>query len=198
MQGFVHAGQAAYYPSMAESTARDVERFLDLPYHIVLMRDEEGGDEAPWKARVEELPGCEAHEETSEEAARAIEKAMEDWIASALEKGADVPEPKRQSTHSGRLLLRIPQTLHAELAHKAESEETSLNGYITSVLAGAVGWRQNGDPHAGRSETSGSGDQPGTRRARLLSVAIMANIVVVLVAAIAAIVLLIVAWQQGW
>jgi len=38
---------------MADSAAREVERFLDLPYHIVLMRDEEGEDEAPWKARVE-------------------------------------------------------------------------------------------------------------------------------------------------
>src|SRR5829696_741856 len=192
------SAEAPTMPSMADSAAREVERFLDLPYHIVLMRDEEGEDEAPWKARVEELPGCEAHAETSEEAARAIEKALEDWIAAALEKGADVPEPKRQSNHSGRLLLRIPQTLHAELAHKAESEETSLNGFITSVLAGAVGWQQNGDLHEGGSMTSGSADQPGSQRSRLLSVAIIANIVVVAIAAIAAIVLLIVASQQGW
>jgi antitoxin HicB len=185
-------------PSMAESTAREVERLLDLPYHIVLMRDEEGEDEAPWKARVEEIPGCQAHAETSEEAARAIEKALEDWIATALEKGEDVPEPKRQSSHSGRLLLRIPQTLHAELAHKAESEETSLNGFITSVLAGAVGWQQNGDFPAAGSRASAPGEEPGSRRSRLLSVAIIANIVVVAIAAIAAIVLLIVAWQQGW
>jgi len=109
-----------------------------------------------------------------------------------------VPEPKRQSNHSGRLLLRIPQTLHAELAHKAESEETSLNGFITSVLAGAVGWQQNGDLHEGGSTTSGSADQPSSQRSRLLSVAIIANIVVVAIAAIAAIVLLIVASQQGW
>jgi antitoxin HicB len=192
------SAEAPTMPSMAESTAREVERFLDLPYHIVLMRDEEGEDEAPWKARVEEIPGCQAHAETSEEAARAIEKALEDWIAAALEKGVDVPEPKRQSSHSGRLLLRLPQTLHAELAHKAESEETSLNGFITSVLAGAVGWQQNGDLQGGGPNASGPGDQQGSRRSRLLSVAIIANIVVVAIAAIAAIVLLIVAWQQGW
>jgi antitoxin HicB len=181
--------------STAESTTREVERFLDLPYHIALMRDEEGGDEAPWKARVEELPGCEVREQTLDEAARAIEKAMEHWIAAALEKGADVPEPRRQSSHSGRLLLRIPQTLHAELAHRAESEDTSLNGFITSVLAGAMGWQQNGDPAAGGSTSAPESDAP---RSRLLSVAIMANIVVVAIAAIAAIVLLVVAWQQGW
>jgi|SRR5215218_9031466 len=179
---------------MAESTTREVERFLDLPYHIVLMRDEQGGHEAAWKARVEELPGCEAHEETPEKAVRAIEKAMERWIAAALEKGADVPEPRRPSSHSGRLLLRIPETLHADLAHRAESEDTSLNGFITGVLAGAVGWQHTGDLTAAESSASGS----GTPRSRLLSVAIMANIVVVLIAAIAAIVLLIVAWRHGW
>src|SRR5829696_1039790 len=165
---------SAARPSMADSAAREVERFLDLPYHIVLMRDEEGEDEAPWKARVEELAGCEAHAETSEEAARAIEKALEDWIAAAVEKGADVPEPKRQSNHSGRLLLRIPQTLHAELAHKAESEETSLNGFITSVLAGAVGWQKNGDATRGGPDASSAGAPP---RSRILSIAIVANIV---------------------
>jgi antitoxin HicB len=189
------SASAPTMPSMAGSTAHEVERFLDLPYHIVLMRDEEGGDGAPWRARVEELPGCEAREETSEEAARAIEKAMEDWIATTLEKGGEVPEPKRQASHSGRLLLRIPQTLHAELAHRAESEETSLNGYITSVLAGTVGWQRNGDPHAGGS---GAGEKVGGSRSRVLSVAIVANIVAVVIAAIAAIVLLVVAWQQGW
>src|SRR5215203_7383472 len=189
------SAEAPTMPSMADSAAREVERFLDLPYHIVLMRDEEGEDEAPWKARVEELPGCEAHAETSEEAARAIEKALEDWIAAALEKGSDVPEPKRQSNHSGRLLLRIPQTLHAELAHKADSEDTSLNGYITSVLAGAVSWQHNGHPHEGGS---GADETVDGSRPRVLSVAIMTNIVAVAIAAIAAIVLLIDAWQHGW
>jgi len=182
-------------PSMAGRTASEVERFLDLPYHIVLMRDEEGGEEAPWKARVEELPGCEAREETYEEAARAIERAMENWIATTLEKGGQIPEPRRQASHSGRLLLRIPQTLHAELAHKAESEDTSLNGYITSVLAGAVSWQHNGHPHEGGS---GADETVDGSRPRVLSVAIMTNIVAVAIAAIAAIVLLIVAWQHGW
>lgn len=179
--------------------APEAERFLELPYHILLVRDSEGGDEGYWTARVQELPGCEARERTSEEAARAISKAMEDWFAAALERGAEIPEPKRPSTHSGRLLLRLPQDLHSELARRAESEDVSLNGLITSLLAGTVGWRHSGDAvEASEGSTPESFPAAPPARSRFLSVAIIANIVVVLLAAIAAIVLLVVAWQNGW
>lgn len=183
---------------MAQS-AREVDRFLELPYHIELVRDEAGGEKESWRARVEELPGCEAREETADGAARAISKAMEDWLAAALEKGAAVPEPRRTPSHSGRLLLRIPQDLHAELAHKADTEEVSLNGLITGMLAGAVGWQREGvtGDDAEKPPVEGS---PGEEAAgsRFLPVAIVANIVVVVVAALAAITLLVIAWQNGW
>jgi hypothetical protein len=45
------------------------------------------------------------------------------------------------TTHSGRLMVRMPPTLHTELAKAAEEEGVSLNSFITGVLAGAVGWR---------------------------------------------------------
>jgi len=178
---------------------RELERFLELPYHIVLVRDEAGEEQESWMARVEELPGCEARDQTADGAARAISKAMEDWLAAALEKGTTVPEPRSTPSHSGRLLLRIPQGLHAELAHKADREEVSLNGLITGMLAGAVGWQREG-----LSEEEGSGSLPeaapgrAAARSKFMRVAIIANIVVVALAALAAIALLIVAWQNGW
>jgi predicted RNase H-like HicB family nuclease len=180
--------------------AQEAERLLSLPYHIVLMRDSEGDKERCWTARVQELPGCETRERTSEEAARAISDAMERWVDAALEKGADIPEPRRPSTHSGRLLLRIPQDLHSELARKAESEDVSLNGYITSLLAGTVGWPQGGGNGSAAADGSVHGPAGGapTARPRFVSIAIIANIVVVIVVAIAALVLLIGALQDGW
>jgi predicted HicB family RNase H-like nuclease len=183
---------------MPES-ARELGRFLELPYHIVLVRDEAGGEKASWTARVEELPGCEARDETADGAARAISKAMENWLAAALEKGAAVPEPKPAPSQSGRLLLRIPQDLHAELAHKADREEVSLNGLITGMLAGAVGWRRENATDEATGESL-SDAYPGheAARSRFLPAAIIANIVVVVLAALAAIVLLIVALQNGW
>jgi predicted HicB family RNase H-like nuclease len=176
-----------------------LDRFLELPYHIVLVHDGAGGEKESWTARVEELPGCEAREETADGAARAIAKAMEDWLAAALEKGAAVPEPRRTPSQSGRLLLRIPQGLHAELAHKADREEVSLNGLITGMLAGAVGWQREGVTEEGELESLPEVSRShAAARSKFLPVAIIANIVVVVIAALAAIALLIVAWQNGW
>jgi antitoxin HicB len=185
---------------MMEQTARAVDRFLELPYHIVLVRDEDRDDEESWTARVEELPGCEAHDRSSEGAARAISKAMEQWVAAALENGAEVPEPRRTSTHSGRLLLRMPKDLHAELARKADREEVSLNSLITAMLAGAVSWQRDdatGEAALAESPVDAPPNEVVTR-SRFLSVAILANLVVVVLAALAAIALLVVAWQNGW
>jgi predicted RNase H-like HicB family nuclease len=180
---------------MARS-APEVDRFLALPYHIVIVRDDDDRENEPWLARVEELPGCEARADTADRAARAISNAMEEWVAAALEKGTPVPEPRREPSHSGRLLLRIPQGLHAELAHKADTEEVSLNGLITGMLAGAVAWQRDGEVAGAGSTEPAPGDDAA--RSRFLPVAIIANIVVVLLAALAAIALLIVAWQNGW
>jgi predicted HicB family RNase H-like nuclease len=180
-------------------TAPEVDRLLALPYHIVIVRDESDGEKEPWIARVEELPGCEARDETADGAAQAISKAMADWLATALERGAPVPEPRRTPSHSGRLLLRIPQGLHAELAHKADREEVSLNGLITGMLAGAVGWQREGaTTEAGSRPPAEASPGEAADRSRFLPVAIIANIVVVVLAALATIVLLIVAWQNGW
>ena len=44
-------------------------------------------------AKVPELPGCAAHGDTPEQAAREIQIAMELWIEDALELGEKIPEP---------------------------------------------------------------------------------------------------------
>src|SRR4029453_19678872 len=77
----------------------------------------------------------------AEQAASGIQQAMSDWITEALGEGREVPEPKPVREHGGRLLLRMPRTLHAELTRLAEREGVSLNQFITDALASAVGWR---------------------------------------------------------
>lgn len=104
---------------------------------------------------------------------------------------APVAEPSRDrngGSHSGRLLVRMPQSLHDELASAAESDRVSLNQFITNALASAVGWNQPRSPEPPPSEP-----QPP----RLLRAAIVTNIVVLALAGVAAL-LLLVAWQQGW
>jgi len=46
-----------------------------------------------------------------------------------------VPEP---SSANGKVLVRLPKTLHAELLQTAKREQTSLNQYIVSALTAAT------------------------------------------------------------
>jgi antitoxin HicB len=188
----------------AEST---VEEYTALPYHLLVVRDAEDKGK-PWTASVEELPGCTAHGRTSEEALGAIEAAMANWIAVAREKGREIPEPRSATSHSGRLLLRMPRTLHADLTRASEREGVSLNQFITDVLAAAVVWRAG--PHAPPPGTpptpinqapgaEGLTAEPGTRRrekrntAQMTTAALVANFIIVGVAGIVAIIVLIAA-----
>ena len=94
--------------------------------------------------------------------------------------GAD---QKSQTGHSGRLMLRMPQSLHAELARAAEREDVSLNQYLTNPLSASLGWRAS--------------DEPAPSSPRWLPAAIVTNIVVVVIAGLIALILLVVALQQG-
>jgi RNA polymerase sigma-B factor len=104
------------------------------------------------------------------------------------ETGADEPAPasaaKARAGHSGRLMLRMPQSLHAELAEAAEREEVSLNQFITNTLASSLRWHSDA--------------QEARKPSRWARAAIVTNIVVVVIAGAIALVLLIIAWQQGW
>ncbi len=173
--------------AMASPTVRSLDDYLDLPYHFAIARDEDATGDDAWVARVEELEGCEARGRTPQEAAANVRGALEAWIAPALARGQQVPAPRTPATHSGRLLLRMAPTLHAELARAAEREEVSLNQFVSSALAGAVGWRG--------SASADAGDEPA-RPARAWTPALVVNTAVVAIAGIVAIVLLIIALKS--
>jgi HicB family len=110
------------------------------------------------------------------------------------------PAPEAGARHSGKLLVRMPATLHDELARVAQDEGVSLNQLITGVLASSVGWRGSGvEPvtlrSAGQAEP-GAAEPPISPR--LTRAALLATLAVVLLAGIAAIVLLVAAWQAGF
>src|SRR4051794_26767854 len=160
------------------ATTRSVEEYLDLAYSISLSRAEDGD----WLATVDELPGCEARGAVPEEAAARVHEAMGDWIATALAEGKPVPTPR--SGLSGKLLVRMPRTLHADLARAASREQVSLNQFITGVLSAAVAWRA-----AAPTPPPATTDAP--QPSRLLRYALVADVVLVAVAAVVAVVLLV-------
>jgi predicted HicB family RNase H-like nuclease len=57
-----------------------------------------------------------------------------------------IEQVAQQSTppRSGKLNVRLPVELHAELAAEAKRQDVSLNTLIVALLAGGVGWRAQG------------------------------------------------------
>jgi hypothetical protein len=115
-------------------------------------------------------------------------------------------ETEPATSHSGKLLVRMPRTLHAELAAAADHEGVSLNAFIVGALGGAVAWRAgeapphaaapNGHPPDRAAATPAAASAPArtTPPSRTLSVALVVNLVVVVLAAAAAVALVIAAW----
>jgi predicted HicB family RNase H-like nuclease len=166
-------------PSLAEDAAAS--------YRISLSKSGEG-PEASWLAEVEGLPSCSRRGATPDEAAQQAWSAVEELTSPARKTNTVAPEPKAAAQHSGKLLVRMPATLHDELARAAEAEGVSLNQLITGALAAAVEWR-SGDARPRQATQQSEQTLPG----RLTRAALAANLAVVLLVAVVAIALLIVA-----
>jgi HicB family len=83
----------------------------------------------------------------------------------------------------------MPKTLHAELAARSDADGVSLNQFIVAALARAV---------SGEQAREGLGVAPSAGRDRVpssLRLALIANAVVVTLAAATAIALLVFAWH---
>lgn len=121
---------------------KNLDYYLKLPYTRELMPDETGA----WFVRVKELPGCMSQAETPQEALRMIEDALRLWLKVSLEDGDAIPEPRLEEEYSGKFVARVPKSLHRKLVESAEQEGVSLNQYVTTALAEAVGVQQNRQP----------------------------------------------------
>ncbi len=114
---------------------KDTDYYLSLPYTIELQRE----DETTWFARVRELPGCMTEGDSLAEAAEMLQDAMAAWIDTALEDGKPVPEPRPDADYSGKFVVRVSRSLHRDLVDAADREGVSLNQFIATELARAVG-----------------------------------------------------------
>lgn len=120
------------------SETNDLQYYLTLPYTYELIRE----DDQTWFARVRELPGCMTEGDNPVEAITMLEDAMSGWITLALEDGQPIPEPRSLDEYSGKFVVRVPRGLHRDLANTAEREGVSLNQFINTALAQAVGLQQ--------------------------------------------------------
>jgi len=117
---------------------KTVEEYLRLPYTIEVFRDD-NQDHPGWVARVVELPGCITQGDTFSELGEMLEDVMRSWIQTALADGVEIPEPRPAENYSGKFIVRVPKSLHRELAETAEREGVSLNAFVIAALSKAVG-----------------------------------------------------------
>ena len=117
-----------------KNSDKTLDYYMSLPYTVEIKKTEEG-----YFAKVVELPGCMTWTEDFAGLQEMIEDAMATWIEDALEDGDPVPEPEDANDYSGRLNLRIPKSLHRDLARRATEEKVSLNQLMVSELARSAG-----------------------------------------------------------
>lgn len=85
-------------------------------------------------ARVAECPSLAAHGETQEEAMREIKSVVEFVLNDLKESNEPIPEPFGKRSFSGRLVLRMPEYMHRQLALEAMQQGISLNQLLNLKL----------------------------------------------------------------
>ena len=118
---------------------------MSLDYPVQLVRQDEDGD-VFWLAEIPDLPGCMTDGATPDEALENLEDAKRLWVETLMGDGFDVPEPTQSREYSGKLLVRMPKSLHERLALSASREGVSLNQYVVSRLSSAGLIRESARP----------------------------------------------------
>ncbi len=109
-------------------------------------------------------------------------------------------KPRPTSSHSGRFLVRMPSSLHQQLAAAAEREHVSLNRFVTDALAASVAEDRVVTPPSEPRPDAAAGAQPSQaprRASRAFRVAVATAFAVVVFTGLAALALLILAIQRG-
>lgn len=90
-------------------------------------------DEA-FVAKVAEFPSLAAHGETQEEAIKEIKEVVSFVISDLKENNEPIPEPFGKRSFSGKLVLRMPEYMHRQLALEALQQGISLNQLLNLKL----------------------------------------------------------------
>lgn len=109
--------------------------YLKKPYGRVVTPESDGS----FRSEILEFPGCVAVGGTSSEALAILEEVAASWLESSLAKGKAIPEPLEVTDYSGKLVVRLPKSLHRKAAYAAERDGVSLNQFIVSSIAQQVG-----------------------------------------------------------
>jgi predicted RNase H-like HicB family nuclease len=120
---------------MSTTNRRPLADYLALDYTLVLEADPDGG----YVAKFPDLPGCVTQGETLAEAVAMAEDAKQGWLEASYDVGNEIPLPTYSEEYSGRLLLRLPKSLHRQLAESAARDGVSINQYIVMLVSQGEG-----------------------------------------------------------
>jgi len=119
----------------SEARTKSAAEYLRLPYSRFVVSDEDA-----YRAEILEFPGCIAVGDTDVEALQSLTEVATNWIEAALEMGQEIPQPmENPDGYSGKLVLRMPRSLHRKAAFVAQREGVSLNQFIVNSLAEQIG-----------------------------------------------------------
>jgi predicted RNase H-like HicB family nuclease len=96
-----------------------------------------------------EFPGLSAFGDSAAEALEQIQVAVDLAVETHRAEGWPLPEPQGVSQYSGQFRLRMPRSLHADLAARAEAEGVSLNSLAVAYVARGLGTASPAEPEVG-------------------------------------------------
>lgn len=111
---------------------KDVAYYKGLNYRIEIVRDDDTGG---YVLYYPDLSGCMICAGDVTEGLKQLSDAQTAWLEAAIEDGIDIPEPKDAESYSGQFKLRLPKSLHRELAEQARAEGISMNQYCLYLLS---------------------------------------------------------------
>ena len=114
---------------------KTIDYYMSLPYRMEIIPDAEEGGFTAW---FPDLPGCLTCAETLEGILENALDAKRAWLTAAIEEGIPIAEPAAErdiTEYSGQFRLRMPKSLHRQLAISAEREGISMNQYCIYLLS---------------------------------------------------------------
>jgi antitoxin HicB len=109
------------------------------PFEIRPLSAEEGGG---FLISFADFSECISDGETAEEAIQNGLDALRETIAALESMDLPVPEPGGGGSYSGKFIQRVPKSIHARLALRAQQEGVSMNMLVNTILAESLGRRE--------------------------------------------------------
>ena len=122
---------------MVTELKKKVDYYVGLPYTMTIEYYEEQG--GYYMASYVELPDLTMTGATPEEAVKELLVEKSEWFEICLKLGIEIPLPVENKKYSGKIALRMSPSMHAAVTRIAELEGISLNQYMVTTIARAIG-----------------------------------------------------------